>query len=313
MEDGLTAIAGNCSFQITLQDVVLEPISTGDIIDRAIRLYRKNFGTVVLIVAIANIVSFTGNLLVTYGSVSNIGNQSFPSIPSILAWIFGYFLVGFVHPFVFLMMFAGLVRAIADHIMLGTDVTLTGTFKLIKARVGQLLLGGLLILVLTAVAFFALYIALIFIGFLLALVFTVAVQALPPWLYGTLIVIIVIALAVGAAILMLVAASRIIFIPHAIMIEGLNACSAVGRSFSLGKNNWYRLLGIILFYYFVTGSIAMALLTPIAIIVYLAGLVDIGNAVDVIKWFSIAWAFIAEVSSILTTPILAITLNSSLF
>jgi hypothetical protein len=290
-----------------MQDVVLEPISTGDIIDRAVRLYRQNFTTFVLIVALSNVVQFTGNLMVTYGSVSNLANPNAFSPITIIFFIFGYLLIGIVNPFIIFMMYAGLVRVSADHIMLGTPITLSATVKLVKGRIGQLILGAILLLVLTMVAVFVLYIVIIFVAIGLGALFAVASSSFPPWLYGTIIFIVVTALIIGVVIVALAVAARIMFIPHAIMIEGLNAGAAIGRSFSLGKGNWYRILGILLFDYFVYGSLSMAMLVPVAIVAYLMGLLEIRDPLEIFRWFSIAWAFIAQVTSILTTPIMAIT------
>jgi len=290
-----------------MQDVVLEPISTGDIIDRAVRLYRQNFTTFVLIVALSNVVQFTGNLMVTYGSVSNLANPNAFSPIGIVFLLFGYLLIGLISPFIIFMMYAGLVRVSADHIMLGNQITLSGTVKLVKGRIGQLILGAILLLVLTMVAFFVLYIIVIFLALGLAALFAVAANTLPAWLYGTLIFIVVAAIVIGVLILGLAVAARIMFIPHAIMIEGLNAGAAIGRSFSLGKGNWYRILGILLFDYFVYGSISMAMLVPVGIALYLLGFFEVSQPMEIFRLFSLVWAFIGQITSILTTPIMAIT------
>src|SRR5205814_10262561 len=126
-------------------------------------------------------------------------------------------------------------------------------------------------------AFFALYIVIIFLALGLGALFTVAASVMPAWLYGTLIFIVVAAIVVGVIILALAVAARIMFIPHAIMIEGLNAGAAIGRSFTLGKGSWYRILGILLFDYFVYGSLSMAMLVPVAIVAYLFGILAVGN------------------------------------
>src|SRR5579871_3548389 len=137
-----------------MQDVVLEPISTGDIIDRSIRLYRKNFGVMVLIVAIPSILAYAGTLMSAYGYLTTVinPNASQFSIINIFLMLIGYFILYVIWPFLYLMTFSGLVRAIADHIMLGNAVTLRGTVNLIKGRIGQLILAGLLLFVLLGVA-----------------------------------------------------------------------------------------------------------------------------------------------------------------
>src|SRR5262245_32883911 len=49
---------------------VLKPLSTGDVIDRAVRIYRRNFGPLIIIVAIPAFVGYVVKLLVSYGYTS---------------------------------------------------------------------------------------------------------------------------------------------------------------------------------------------------------------------------------------------------
>src|SRR5215472_9946085 len=166
-----------------MQDVVLEPISTGDIIDRSVRLYRKNFGMLVLIVAVPSILAYTGTLMSAYGYLTTVMGAGGPaSILNIFLMLIGYFILYVIWPFLYLMMFGGLVRAVADHIMLGNPITLRGTVNLVKGRVGQLILAGLLMLVLSGVAVFALYIVLIIVAIVLSFIFGTLSSALPGWL-----------------------------------------------------------------------------------------------------------------------------------
>jgi len=290
-----------------MQDVVLEPISTGDIIDRSVRLYRKNFGMLILIVAVPSILAYAGTLMSVYGYLTTVIGNNEPSILNIFLMLIGYFILYVIWPFMYLMMFGGMVRAVADHIMLGNAITLRGTVKLIKGRVGQLILAGLLLLVLSGVAFFALYIVLVVVAILLSVVFAALASAVPGWVLGTFVTLVIIAAAAGLFVLALAVIARLMFIPHAIMIEGLNAGSALSRSFNLGKGNWYKVLGITLFDYFVTFSTAMAFFVIVLLIAYLVGLFTITNENEWLKWIGIGWTFVAQLSSILTTPILAIT------
>src|SRR5581483_4319981 len=216
-----------------MQDVVLEPISTGDIIDRSVRLYRKNFGTLVLIVALPSILAYAGTLMSAYGYLTSVINPSASAVSflNIIMMLVGYFIVYVIWPFMYLMMVSGLVRAVADHIMLGNAITLRGTISLIKGRIGHLILAGLLMFVLSAVALFALYIVVAIFAILFAFIFGAMGSALPSWLAGTIITIFVIALIVGIIIVGLAVVARLMFVPHAIMIEGLNAGAALGRSF----------------------------------------------------------------------------------
>jgi hypothetical protein len=45
----------------------LEPISTGDVIDRAVRLYRRNFTALISIAAVPSLSYFVGTLMFWHG------------------------------------------------------------------------------------------------------------------------------------------------------------------------------------------------------------------------------------------------------
>ena len=89
----------------------------------------------ILIVAVPSLLAYMGTLMSAYGYLTTVlGAQA--SILNILVMLVGYFILYVIWPFLYLMMFSGLVRAVADHIMLGNPITLRGTIKLVKGRVG---------------------------------------------------------------------------------------------------------------------------------------------------------------------------------
>src|SRR6185295_15435751 len=108
------------------------------------------------------------------------------------------------------------------------------------------------------------YVAILFVMFGLILFIgliggLIASMHLPQWAIIFLVVLASL-MAIAAALFALsFILARIVFMPQVLMIEGESPGSALGRAFKLGKGNWYRVLAIILFTYFITFSLLGAL------------------------------------------------------
>src|SRR5262249_43664582 len=102
---------------------VLEPISTGDVIDRAVRLYRKNFIPLISVVAVPALIYYGSAMLVSYGYAQTIQNAQGGFNPAAvmmtLVGLGGYI----VYLFAILGAISGMSRAIGDHVMLGDPIT----------------------------------------------------------------------------------------------------------------------------------------------------------------------------------------------
>src|SRR2546423_12150184 len=57
---------------------ILEPMSTGDVIDRAVRLYRRNFGSLIAIVAVPTLIGYVISLMFWYGYSNVVLNAATP-------------------------------------------------------------------------------------------------------------------------------------------------------------------------------------------------------------------------------------------
>src|SRR6185295_8424812 len=60
----------------TVNQLSLEPLGAGDLIDRAVRLYRRHFITLIRIAAPPVIISALGSVLITIGSREFTGASS---------------------------------------------------------------------------------------------------------------------------------------------------------------------------------------------------------------------------------------------
>jgi hypothetical protein len=284
----------------------LEPISTGDIIDRAVRLYRRNFTALISIVAIPSLIGYLASLMFWFGySKLILGITSGPSISGLLMLGMG----GLFYPVWFLSLLtaiAGVSRVVGDHIILGEAITFRRCVSAIRRRLGDIVLMGLLAI---AVAM-GLYTIFSILAFLVAMVFVVVIAAaaavgpgggIPEWLIGAVTAVALLALTIGAVILLLVVLARFIFLPQVVMIEGQSAGNALGRAYRLGAGNWHKLGGIALFTYFVTGSLLAALTLPFLVILYSMGLLT--ETFFIQPLWTIFYSAFSELTNLLVLPI----------
>ena len=282
----------------------LEPLSTGDLIDRAVRLYRRNFTPLVSIAAVPTVIGYIVSLMFWNGytglltGVSGSRGLSMSSITLLLLGALGYP----VWFYSLLVTISGLSRVVGDHLMLDEPISVRRCFGAAKQRLGAITLMALLFVVML----FAAYIVLSIVLFVLMMgiglfVGVVATVKLPQWIITTLLVITVI-LGVALAILVIcVILSRVVFLPAIVMIEGQSAGNALGRSISLGKGNWNRVGAIVLFTYFVSLSLLAALAMPIGILLYQSNLLSADAITS--PTVSILYTSLNQLSTLLCLPI----------
>jgi len=283
---------------------ILEPMSTGDVIDRAVRLYRRNFASLVAIVAIPTLFGYVSSMMFWFGYTSlltaatSASQVTAESMVMLALGALGYP----VHMFLLLATVAGLSRTVGDHLMMGEPITLRKSVSAAWKRGGHILLLALLLVALLIglyVVFSIVVVGLVLVTSVLAGVMT-AMQ-LPQWVTITLFVIL--ALAVLAALIFLACqiAARVIFLPQIVMIEGESAGSAIGRAFRLGKGNWYRVGAILLFTYFVSLSLLSALMLPLLAGLYLAGFSTAEFFMS--PGWTIVYSSFRDIASLLSLPI----------
>ncbi|HEX5731226.1 MAG TPA: zinc-ribbon domain-containing protein [Blastocatellia bacterium] len=287
---------------------ILEPMSTGDVIDRTVRLYRRNFTPMVAIVAIPSLIGYATSMMFWFGYMKMLPDldsppPATPEFDGAAMIMLGLGTIGYpVWFFAMVITVAALSRVVGDHIMLGEPVTFKKCFSAVRRRLGDITLMGLLSLALMMGLSMALYIVLILIVLVAALIIgATGGLGLPPWMVTVVIVItVLIAVAAGIYILLHVVA-RVVFLPQVVMIEGQSVGSALSRAMSLGGGNWYRVGGIMLFTYFVSLSLLAAFTIPFIIALQYFGLLSADY------FFSPGWNVIYgafnQISNLLVLPI----------
>lgn len=283
---------------------ILEPMSTGDVIDRAVRLYRRNFTPLMAIVAVPTFIGYIVTSMVSYGytSLLTVGSGS-RAVPMSAIWMLVLGGLGYpVYMFVSLLTVAGLSRVVGDHLMLNEPITFRKCFAAARSRLGAIILMGVLLIVMLLVAYIAVVFVVVILMMAVGLIIgAIASSGLPTWVATVMLVITVVVAVAAILFLVCVVASRLIFLPQIVMIEGESAGNALGRAIRLGKGNWYRVAAIAAFAYFVSLSLFSALTLPVLAALYLSGMLTAEFFVSP-AWSIVSTSF-RDISGLLSFPI----------
>jgi hypothetical protein len=285
-------------------ELPLVPLGAGDLIDRAVRLYRRHLLVLIRIAAPPVFISACGSVLWT------ISWRGFFSTPSELAFVVYVFLsiaavtllVG-GHVFSLLVM-GGASRNLVMHLLSNEPVLARTTYAAVRSRFWSLL-GASVIMMLWlglgfGVAFFGWYFVVIFVSvgaFFLA-------RWAPVWMSAIVGVIGFIGASALALWLFFFMAGRIAYVPQVMLVEGKRVFESMGRSFSLARGNIRRLMAMTLFITFATYSALMILVIPLGFYGYLNGIdPSPWNGSEWPIWYAIGYSVLEPLSSILLAPV----------
>lgn len=238
---------------------LLRPMSIGDILDGAVRLYRSNFRLLIGIVAWAYVPIIF--LTLAYPSVT-FGRLRLQGILMI-------FISGFLLP-------AVATVAISERI-LNRKISVIGSYLRVGKRLFPLI-GAMLLVVM--------FVMLIILGLSIALYLltefvdsTVWGTRFPGTLAITAIIIVFIPIMVFSALTLAV---RLLFTLQAVVIEGSKATRAIGRSRELAKGSFWKILAVL-----------ALVLIAVFLVHFSFGFVG-GAVVDALGRLSTVWIFIAR-------------------
>jgi len=277
-------------------------MSAGDIIDRAVRLYRRNFLALLRIVIAPSIVAYAGSILMSIGW----RNFTLSRGDARVAITFTMVLVGFgawaIGKAAFYAVLGGSSRSLVSHFFEGKPILARDVYRAVRGRlwslVGATIMIGLLVLGLMMIVYFVISIlAAIFI-----LLMATIISDMPRWMQMTFTgVFTVVAVSTLAAAFLLIY-SCIVYVPQILMVEGKGVFSSIGRSFSLAGGEIRRIGALFLFWIYVSWSVLFLLFLPLG---YVSNWILPFND-DQPLWYSIAWETVAQLSEILLMPIFMI-------
>lgn len=285
---------------------ILEPLSTGDIIDRSVGIYRRHFRALLTTVTVPFLVGVLGWLLFLFGQSMMVSESSEEPVFSALGVI--VLLVGMLlyalYAYLMVLAVAGLSRSVGDFIMLGTPITFRASLLSIRSRLGTLTVASLYLLaavVLISIILSAIFMATIFVVALVMV--ALASLDLPPAVAGVIsVVVVVLAMAAVGLFVIPFIFSFVVFVPQTIMIEGCSASTAISRAMTLGRSCWKTVLGILVFSYCTSFSISAAVFIPIGLLLWLGNLLDFD-----LDTFNAINGGVSQFSSFLVVPVWAIS------
>lgn len=279
----------------------LAPLGAGDLIDRAVRLYRRHLFVLIRTAAPPVIIASAG--WIVFGiAIRRAVSTSDPNtlMISILASIVSFVAIAGGYLFTLVVM-GGATRTLVAHLLNNEPVTARATYVAVRARFWGLLAASFVVFIwmwisasVVTVVWYILFIVLAAALFVTTLV--------SPWL--TLVVmsvLLLVTIAVGIWLFFFIV-GRVAYVPQVMLVEGKGVFEAFSRSFSLARGNVRRLMAMTLFTGFATYSAMMILLLPLGWYGYLSG-INPWDATQWPVWYSIAYSVLGPLSTILLTPV----------
>ncbi len=293
----------------TQTSYALNPLGAGDVIDRAVRLYRKNFFTFVKIAVPSVIITAIGSVMVTVGwREAAATGKNLSAFVYVLLLMAG-FVISLCGNLSILMVMGGASRNLVRHLLWNEPITAKETFRNTKSRFWSLLFASLLVSLILFVSLWVVYFVLA-LGVLLAAAIGGGIATQLQVVGAIVGILIGIAAILGALWLFLFFASRFAYIPQAIMVEGQGIGSAFARSFDLASGNVKRFSALVIFTLFASYSALMILFVPLGWYGYLNGIEIVSFDPDATPiWYSIVSQLISQASLILISPILMLGLS----
>lgn len=281
----------------------LVPLGAGDLIDRAVRLYRRHFVTLVRIAAPPVIISTLGSLM-----VAAAGRPGRLSGITVFLLMFGL-LIQIVGLLLNVIVIGGAARNLITHLLWNEPFSARTTYRNVRARFGSLFGASIMIALWIGMAF----VVAVFVWALVMQIFLFgSYSSADPhsWLATVLVVIGVLSVTFLAFLLFFLMVKFIVYVPQVLMIEGRGVFDSIGRSFSLAKGNLRRLMAMYLFYLFATWSALMIFMVPLLWYGYSQGVnISPYQSPTWPTWYAISYSVLAQVSGILLVPVLMLGLS----
>jgi hypothetical protein len=282
----------------------LAPLGAGDLIDRAVRLYRRHLWTLMRIAAPPVIVATLGSILWT------IAVRKFLSTPDTFNLVLYGLLAGLsilltVGGYVFnLLVMGGATRNLIAHLLKNEPVSARATYAAVRSRFWGLV-GATMIIIIWAILSATVSLMGWYFVFLIAAVGLFAfAQIAPSWLTALIVAIGIICATVVALWLFFLMIGRVACVPQVMLVEGRGVLESVSRSFSLARGNVRRLMAMTLFVIFATYAALWILVFPLLLYGYLNG-VNLSplDSTAWPTWYSVGYSILWPLSSIMLTPV----------
>ena len=280
----------------------IAPLGAGDLIDRAVRLYRRHLFVLIRTAAPPVILVAAGWILFSI-SIRRVFVTSTNTdlLFYVLLWLLSMAIMLGGYLFMLVVM-GGATRTLVAHLLRNEPVTARATYNAVRARFWGLLAASLIVLAWIAASFTAAFVGWEIAAFIFIFGSMAMASVGPAWLSALIMGIGMLIATVLAVWVFFLVVGRVAYVPQVMLVEGKGVIQAVGRSFSLARGNVRRLMAMTLFTTFATYSALMILLIPLGWYGYLNG-IDPWNSEQWPAWYAIAYSVLGPLSSIVLTPV----------
>lgn len=281
----------------------LEPLSTGDLIDRAVFIYRSNFASLLGLSVLPVLAGCAGTLLVAYTATGL--RESVATLPvQIAGFLGGYFLTYIVSPLLLMLITGGLTRTVADFIMLDAPISFRRTWRMVRGRLWPLIWSQGIGVILFWLGLCGVALVVLFVMWVVVLAAVYAFGFLPSTLAGGLSLLLTAAL-IGLGFLgYCLMLARVALIPSVVMIEGRSVWDSVVRALQLARGTILRVAQITLFDMAIASSVISAVGVPLLVYIILNG--DFDDLTRTPMWFLLFFNVADQLGKLVTLPMATI-------
>lgn len=285
----------------------ITPLGAGDLIDRAVRFYRRNFFTFILIafppILAGTLLSLgwtylSRSLFFTSGSFDPLESTAYV----LFVWI-GAMIIWFSETVAALSVMGGASLNFVRHLLFGENITLGQTYLNTWRRLtGLLVAGSIITFLLGFIGIFIFYLGFV-IGILIITLAALVLAPIPP-LAVVVSIVLGIAALFGTYWLFCLIAARFAYVPQVMLVEGQGVMSAFGRSMSLASGNVKRFAALLAFTTIAAYSALAVLYVPLGWYAWYQG-VEIGGFGNTLTpaWYEIASQIVWQASIVVLSPV----------
>jgi hypothetical protein len=287
---------------LAVNQLPLAPLGAGDLIDRAVRLYRRHFTTLIRIAAPPVVISAAGGVMTSISWRALMATSSETSLALYILMLIVGLLLWFGGMILNIIVLGGAARNLVSHLLWDEPVSARATYSNARARFWSLLGSTVLVGILDSIAFVIIFYVWLLVFGIVA--FGIVMLQFPGWLSAVLSIISGVTITLGALWLFFLVAGRFVYVPQVMLVEGKGVFDSLSRSASLASGNVKRLMAMVFFSSFATYSALMILLVPLGWYGYLNGIDPFQlNSQSWPAWYAISYEVVVQLSSILLTPV----------
>jgi hypothetical protein len=282
----------------------LAPLGAGDLIDRAVRLYRRHFFTLIRIAAPPVIVSAVGSVFFALSRGKVFTTSSSSSLALYVLLLLAGVLLMVAGKVFSLIVMGGATRNLVAHLLSDEPVSARATYAAVRSRFWGLLAATFFVMFWVLIAGLVALVAWYMVFAFVMLGAVALAQFAPTWLAVVVGAIGGIVISVLAFSLFFFLAGRVAYVPQAMLVEGKGVLEAISRSFSLARGNIRRLMAMVMFTSFAFYSALMILIIPLGWYGYASG-VDLSpfSQGEIPAWYAIGYNVVWDASNIVPAPV----------